>query len=108
MKIINYKNNIKIQSLQDWFNECPPKGASNHWVQGRSAYELANEYLNNDYKSIKPFFNSKNLKINKCYPEYNTKIDNYGQGRSHDLLMTGSIDKENILISVEGKVDEPV
>ncbi|ADO82795.1 DUF6946 family protein [Ilyobacter polytropus] len=109
--IIKNKNtgNI-INNVTDWKNECPPKNVMKQWKKGYSAYELASEYVINRSLSIQQLFllngRGSNLNIEFAYPEYQTKIDEYGQGRVHDLLLLATHDSEDILISVEGKVNE--
>jgi hypothetical protein len=110
MVIENKKTKNIIYDINQWKIECPPKNVSKQWKNGYSAYELASEYITNGSLSIERFLLStgvvSNLKINFAYPEYETKIDKYGQGRVHDLLLLATQGTEDILISVEGKVNE--
>ena len=41
-----------------------------------------------------------------AYPEFNSKFDNYGNGRNHDLLIVGTINGDKVVVGIEGKVDE--
>ena len=100
-----------IRSIDDWKDNCPPKDPVKHWKKDRSAFELASSYIKNNDSLIKNIIISNgicnNVSIKVGYPEYETKLDNYGQGRVHDLLMMGNLDNDKGIISIEGKVDEP-
>jgi hypothetical protein len=39
------KDGCEIHSIADWFNFAPPRGGLRHWVDGRSAKELARAWF---------------------------------------------------------------
>lgn len=103
-----------ISTIEDWETYSPPAKES-QWVNGKSAKELAKAWLKNGACQIPAeltlLFKSNlilgNLEINLATPEYKTELDEYGKGRIHDLLLHGKKGKENVIISIEAKVDEP-
>lgn len=115
MKII-YKNkdgiNIEVNSIGNWFNSYAPKGAENHWVDGRSAKELAKYIL--DSKGVIPreitdilgsitAVQSKEINaIGEYVSSASTKLYGRGTGRNHDLLLFN----DDIVCSIEAKADE--
>jgi hypothetical protein len=104
-----------IRTIEDWETYSPPASKERQWVDGRSAKELAKIWLNNGAFQIPDelslLFKSnlllENIEIKLAIPEYKTELDEYGKGRVHDLLLHGNIGKENLIISIEAKVDEP-
>ena len=99
---------IKIISIDEWFKHCPPKKKEKHWVDGRSAKEMAKFWTNdksiNDFKT---FIQQKIIDFNYGYafPEYESVFDNYSSPRCHDLFICSTDSKT--IITIEGKVDEP-
>jgi hypothetical protein len=95
--------------MDDWHKMCPP-AQQNHWKMGRSAMLLADHWINtngNDViHTLSQNSNFSNTIIDICSPEYETRIDTYGAGRTHDLLAIGRNDQDSVLISIEAKVDE--
>lgn len=110
MKILNYKNQIDIKSISDWREHCPPKNPDKQWIAGASAYELADEYTKNGPISIENLFNIRFATVQHsfdiAYPEYETRFDNFGQGRVHDLLIKGVFNNQPAIFAIEGKVNE--
>lgn len=105
-KDLNIEN--KITSLEEWFAKCPPQGKEKHWVDGRSAKETAKHWLHIIPCPFIDLLKPLNLKFNICSPEYVTRFDSYkGNGRNHDLLILAENElNENVVISIESKVDE--
>lgn len=104
--IHNCKGEI-IKSIDQWKTDCPPMNKA-HWVEGRSAYETAKLWINEVPDSFLTLFGNDLTSIN-VYPEYKTKIDDYrGNQRNHDLFIEAqNSNKEQIIICIESKVDEP-
>jgi len=108
MDIIN-KNNQPIKNLNDWKKEIPKKD----WVEGRSAYSLANFVLNEKgLELIKNTINDilkEEINFEKGIPEYEVRFDEFGgRGRYHDLGVWGKTKTTNktFFIGIESKVDE--
>lgn len=104
----------QINNLGEWFIKCPPERKSYHWQDGRSAKELAKAWTCSngvrvpkevrDLLDNNPVFEGTELYL--ASPEYETRFDQYGRGRKHDLLIIGEKNLEKVLITVEAKVDE--
>lgn len=99
-----------ITTVDEWKKICP-LAKNEHWKDGRSAKELAKDWINNKGKDLEDLLGSfcafKGISFNKASPEFQSKFDEYkGNGRQHDLLVLASHNKERILISIEAKVDE--
>ena len=108
MEITN-KNNQPIKNINDWKKEIPQKD----WVEGRSAYSLADFILNrNGLEKIKAILQEilkEEIVFEKEIPEYEVKFDNFnGKGRFHDLGVWGKTKSSNktLFIGIESKVDE--
>lgn len=98
----------QIESLNEWFFKCTPQGNLKHWKEGRSAKETAKHWLHTIPQNFKDILAPLKLKYKLCSPEFVSKFDSYkGNGRNHDLLLLAQNEKkENVLISIESKVDE--
>ncbi len=98
----------KINCIYKWFEMCPPQGKLKHWVDGRSAKETAKHWLHTIPYQFITLLQPFKLSYKLCSPEYITKFDSYrGNGRNHDLLILAENEsKDNVIISIESKVDE--
>ena len=108
MIIRDISNNEIIKSLDDWKIDFFSSTKKKHWVKGRSAYECASYWLNeNKVKELESLLHSKIefTSFSEAYPECELKFDNYYHPRENDLLITTNDDKT--IISVEAKTDEP-
>lgn len=113
--IIKGKNGNEINSIEDWFKYAPPARGTGQWKDYRSAKELAKSWFRHGGAQIPEELSellnnntaTKKLKIKYVLPEKETRLDNYGKGRTHDLILIGENENENILIAIEAKVDEP-
>ena len=113
--IIKSKLGKTIRSVDDWEAYAPPASKKLHWVDGRSAKELAKLWIKNGSDQLPEVLTQlfcdvvelRHVEINLVVPECKTKLDHYGNGRVHDLLLYGKSGKEKIVISIEAKVDEP-
>lgn len=111
MKIYqDIEKNIIINNLNDWGSIYTNNSSGKHWKDGRSAKELARAWINTKDKYLEKLLDStgefKGIKFIKASPEYETKFDEYGKGRNHDLLILAKDLKGQVLISLEAKVDE--
>jgi hypothetical protein len=104
-----------INSIEEWKAFSPPASQDLHWVDGRSAKELAKAWFNDTGKPKVPkelslLFQSDSrtvyLVIESAVPECKTNLDTFGKGRVHDLLLIGKTGNEKVVISIEAKVDE--
>ncbi|WP_223702168.1 DUF6946 family protein [Sutcliffiella deserti] len=108
------KRNEEIHSLSDWLTYSAPAKGDGHLKDLRSAMELAKCWFRDGVAKVPDELQSlfeenevtKDIKITKAYPEKETRLDNYGKGRNHDLVLIGETGRERILISVEAKADE--
>lgn len=110
--MIRCKNLIEtdtIQTIHEWFYNCPPKGKEKHWKDGRSAKETAKHWMHTIPKAFLELLSEQKLVYQLCSPEYVTKFDDYnGEGRNHDLLILAKDKSPNpVIISIESKADEP-
>lgn len=98
-----------IESLNEWFIKCPPTGKDKQWKDGRSAKETAKHWVYTIPQPFKDILKPFKLTYKLCSPEFVTGFDkNGGNGRNHDLLILAENEvKENVVISIESKVDEP-
>jgi hypothetical protein len=104
-----------INSIKEWQMYSPPASKDLHWVDARSAKELAKVWFNDigvpqvpEVLSLLMQSHSKtiNLEIKSAIPECKTVLDSYGKGRMHDLLLIGKTGNEKVVISIEAKADE--
>ncbi|MCG1023463.1 DUF6946 family protein [Sutcliffiella horikoshii] len=108
------KKNEEIHSLSDWLIFAAPAKKEAHLKDLRSAMELAKCWFRDGVATVplelQALFNAneitKDIVISKGYPERETKLDNFGKGRNHDLVLLGEAGTERFLISIEAKADE--
>jgi len=111
MRFCNRKG-IEIDSLDDWQALGNP-ASKDHWKPGRSAYELAADWIEHDAAdAVRSLLSARSefsgLKLSEGVAEKKTQFDQDSHGpRNHDLLVRGSIGDAAITIGVEGKADEP-
>ncbi|MFN8150291.1 MAG: hypothetical protein U0R24_04075 [Solirubrobacterales bacterium] len=102
-----------ITSLEDWREVGAPAGGDRHWVDSRSAKELAKAWLSGDAASrvialLSLWPELAGLRLNRAIAEKKTAFDDIPRGpRNHDLLVIGETAAEPLVIGVEGKADEP-
>jgi hypothetical protein len=109
------KNGHNIWSVSEWFALAPPKKGQDHWVDGRSAKELAKAWFPTaGVISVPEEFSSLvnssdiigNVTLCEGEPEAIVRFDPFGGPRNCDLLVHGLCDLGQIAISVEAKADE--
>jgi hypothetical protein len=110
------KDGYTIKSVDDWFRLAPPKEGKKHWVDGRSAKELAKAWFSKSDTAFVPSELAELLSSNpdlagttirEAEPEARIKLDNYrGETRNADLVLCAERNGETIIITVEAKADE--
>lgn len=114
MRIENSRGTIS--SVSDWFRHAPPKGKEKHWVDGRSAKELATAWCGSGSvvvpNEVASLFGSHQdfvgLGLTSAEPEARIPFDSLpGEPRNADLAIQGHDAKGAVAISVEAKADEP-
>ncbi len=106
----NLNDRDTITTIDEWKEKCPPERGNYHWRDGRSAKELAKEWINGNGQALRVLLNNhstlQGVILIKASPELETRFDRFGRGRKHDLLIIGDKANEKIVIAVEAKVDE--
>lgn len=103
------KENNTIETLEEWFLHAPPKKGEKQWVDGRSAKEMAREWLIGKSPQrlldlLRPVFGSVTLE--SAEPECNVSFDEFSGPRQCDLAIQASNDQGRIVVHIEGKADE--
>lgn len=108
-------NNIQSIDLEQWRSmlASPDK----QWKQGFSAYELAHEWgkqsIGDFPESVSKVLGSANSSIVKhakpayLFPEYKVYLDTKKAPSQNDIYILAKSNREDIVIMVEGKVEEP-
>lgn len=104
------KNGTEIKSLDEWFRLAPPK-RSNQWVEGRSAMELARNWLDGLPVEVQHAIQSHPsfgpIHDWTAEPEVALPFDTFaGEPRNSDLVVTATDTHGAFLMGVEGKADE--
>lgn len=105
--IITFKDSWKIRTTGEWIAKFDK---SKNSEDGKSAKSLAEFCQRKDAEQIlrdilQPVLGS-DLVFDVVTPEYQTKFDNYGKGRMHDLAIKGKNSKTSFFVGVEAKVNE--
>lgn len=101
------------QPITDWQDWTPPK-RSYHWKAGRSAMELAKSWLPAATPRCPPELTAlfgtnslaASLHLEEGHPEFVTPLPERGEGRNHDMMLTGTTVSGKAVVCVEAKVDE--
>lgn len=111
MKIYKDKQKtIEICTVNDWFNNCPPANPKKQWVDKRSALEMARFWIDSQKQNDFLAFLQKvkeDITFDYAIPEIATTFDTYRNPRKNDLCIYAKEKNDNILVSIEGKSDEP-
>ena len=104
-----------IDSVERWFELAPPKRGRDHWVDGKSAKELAKAWFRSGRGALpselvallaSPMA-TRDAELTVALAERVTRFDGYGEGRNHDLLLQMRRDDEaKIIVGIEAKVVE--
>jgi hypothetical protein len=104
----------RIFGLQQWRRLARPARGDAHWKDGRSAKELARAWFA-DVEAAVPadlmcllesHDATRGVRFVTAWPECETRLDDLGKGRQHDLLLCGTAGGRPVLIAVEAKADE--
>lgn len=100
-----------LRTVVDW--EClAPPAAKHHWAVGRSAFELASDWLDGDaVERATALLRSRpelaGLTLRDGIVEKLTRFDEIRGGpRHHDLLIHADAPSGPVIVGVEGKADE--
>src|SRR4051794_30815119 len=102
---------VAITTHAEWRLHGGP-ASGDHWVQGRSAWELASDWIERDAaERVIALLGRRpelaGLQLLEGVAEKQTHFDEQGRGpRNHDLLVRASADIGGVTIGVEGKADE--
>lgn len=109
------KNGHPITCLDDWHRLAPPKRPE-HWVEGRSAYELARAWCTDSGPAVPPSLLAllatsdftHGLEYELGFPEHRITFDNHGgEPRNADLALVGRTPRSRVAVTIEAKADEP-
>lgn len=100
-----------ITTLDEWRTLGRP-AAEHHWQEGRSALELAQDWIARDavqrvaaLLALQPAF--AGLELIEGVAEKQTQFDDISRGkRNHDLLVRATCQAGRVTLGVEGKADE--
>jgi len=112
-----HKSDVMIRSVCDWLEHAPPKRGLTHWVDGRSAKELAKAWfpVEGDPQvppELKSLLDSREdtrgIVFDEGEPERAVVFDGCGgEPRNADLVLWGRMPGGKVLVSIEAKADEP-
>src|SRR4051794_28755741 len=101
----------RLRTVLDWQCLAPP-AAKHHWAVGRSALELARDWLEGDAVArVTALLESSpefaGVTLRDGIAEKLTRFDDIRGGpRHHDLLVHASTPGGDVIVGVEGKADE--
>jgi hypothetical protein len=106
MRIIGSDNSL-IDSMSAWERMCEPR----HWRPSFSAYSVADFLLNyNGADTLRARVAEavgEQVEFDTATPEYETRFDQYGRGRMHDVGIRGRTSSgKSLFVGVESKVNE--
>lgn len=111
------KKDSKIRTVEQWFALAPPKGGSEQWVPGRSAFECARAWCpDGGGPCIPPELlallssraETQNVTITSATPEHRVPFDDLrGEPRNADVAAVGDDANGRLAINIEAKADEP-
>src|SRR4051794_38629727 len=110
MKFFNTRGR-RLRTVLDWQSLARP-AAKHHWAVGRSAHELATDWLDGDAAArATALLGSRpelaGLTLHDGIAEKLTRFDDIRGGpRHHDLLVCASMPAGRVVVGVEGKADE--
>jgi Domain of unknown function (DUF6946)/HD domain len=101
----------RIRSLAHWRRVAPPVGRDRHWVPGRSAKEAARAWSQLDAPkevllAVRALPGLDGFTAATVIPELVTSLDDFGEGRNHDLIVLGTAGGKRVLVGIEAKSDE--
>src|SRR4051812_24343798 len=101
----------RIETLEDWRKHGGP-ASTKHWKPGRSAYELAADWIDRNAEDrvvelVSLLDDADDLGLVDAVAEKKTPFDSRSGPRTHDLLIHGRTLKGPVTIGIEAKADEP-
>lgn len=105
----------EISSVDDWLLKAPPKRGIEHWVDGRSAKELAKALFASGRAGLPPEVRAlldshamtSGMRFSEAIPEVVVPLDAFrGEARNTDLILIGEGVAGRVVVSVEAKADE--
>ncbi len=112
MEFTNRKG-VAIKSLDDWASLGKP-ASPKHWKPGRSAFELARDWIEGDAEaavvsSLSARPELAGIELLEGVAEKQTQFDDDAHGpRNHDVLIRARLPNgQPVTVGVQGKADEP-
>ena len=111
MEFFGSGGTTQLKTLEDWRQHAPPI-SDDRWVDGRSAKELARDWLEGDAVERVVALLARHqtltgLELERGIAEKETRFDAIRRGpRHHDLLVQARTSAGPVVIGVEGKADE--
>jgi hypothetical protein len=101
----------RIRSLAQWRRLAPPAGGDRQWVPGRSAMEAARAWSglvvpHDVLEGIGSVEELAGFRPATVLAELVTPLDDFGEGRNHDLIVLGIAGGKRVVIGIEVKSDE--
>ena len=105
------RNGLRIRTMDEWRLHGGP-ASSTHWKPGRSAYELAADWLERDAEArllelVSLLDEVEEVELLDAVAEKKTHFDGYSGPRNHDLLVHARCRSGPLTIAIEAKADEP-
>jgi hypothetical protein len=100
----------RIRSLAR-FHVAPPVGRARQWVTGRSARETARAWSglrvpDDVLEVIRRTAELSDFRPKTAFAELVTPLDDFGEGRNHDVVVLGVAHGKRVLVGIEAKSDE--
>jgi hypothetical protein len=104
-----------ITSVEEWRERGAPAGRDLHWVDGRSAKELAKAWCASGAVAVPADLSAlfashptlTGLELREGFAELKTDLRGEQRGpRNHDLLLVAEADVGRVVIGIEAKADE--
>ena len=106
-----------VRSVEDWLTEWPPQRGAAQWRDGKSAKELAKAWFPPTGGPVIPpglrrllesHPATAAMRIEHAQGEKVVPLDDFkGETRNSDLVLTGSSQRNRVIVHVEAKADEP-
>jgi len=109
------KDGRLITNVNEWFKYAPPKMGRRHWVDGRSAKELAKAFFETGIPAVPPELRSLlrshkglgKVDLEVAFPEHKIALDRFpGETRNADLAAIGVSETGRVAVTIEAKADE--
>lgn len=112
--MIYNKSGWRIGNVADWHRLAPPARES-HWRAGYSAMECALAWFKTGHavvpKELVDLFwsheDTRGLVVEHAIPECETRLDQFRNGRVHDMIALGLREDQSFVVGIEAKTGEP-